>query len=289
MTAFKAGRGGYKIDGTVNDRCTQVLKDGIPKPALVGWAKKFTTLAAIIDCHTIVADLEGVDLVSDPAALHQRVLDAKVEIKKREKAGDPTPHPDAGLVKVYNRLWWAPDRMRDHAADRGTLIHAIAEAHIEGRPLPDFTDEELPYAAAFEDFLTDWQPEFLAVETTVYDPDLCVAGTFDALALIDGEAWVLDWKSSSAIYPEVALQLAFYMNAPLIVDADGSTRPFEWRRDRAGAVHLRPDGTYALVPMGDQPDDYRGFLSALNVARWVKSVDGWTPTPAVRDAKEQAA
>jgi hypothetical protein len=288
MTAFKAGRGGYRIGGTVNDRCTQVLKDGIPKPALLGWAKKFTTLAAIIDHHTIGDMLDGCELVSDPATLHARIKQAKDEIKQRKKNGDPDPHPDEGLVRVYNHLWNAPDRMRDHAADRGTLIHAIAEAHIEGRPLPDFTDEELPYALAFEAFLTEWEPEFIEVETTVYDPDLCVAGTFDALAVIEGEHFVLDWKSSKDIYPEVALQLAFYMHAPTIVRADGTTEPFNHPRDRAGAVHLRPDGTFDLIPMGDQPEDYTGFLSALNVARWAKSVDGWQPTPAVRERKAAA-
>lgn len=39
------------------------------------------------------------------------------------------------------------------------------------------------------------------------------SGTFDALADIEKRLWIVDWKTSSNIYPEMGLQLAAYVEA----------------------------------------------------------------------------
>ncbi len=251
MTAFKAGRGGYRIDGVTHDRCTAVV-GALPKPWLGAWSAKMVAQAAV----------DNLDLIT--------------AIAKQ--------NPEEAVRWLKGKPW----EKRDKAAVRGTLVHEIAECYVEGRPLPDFTDEELPYAEAFEAFVQDWSPRFVEVETTVYDPRLRVEGTFDSLAVIDGEHWLLDIKTSSGVYAEYMIQLAFYMAAPLIVRPDGATEPFSHPRDRAGVVHLREDASYDLIELDCGPESLRVFEAALAVQRWAKSVERWEPTPMLT-TKEKAA
>ncbi|CAM5407445.1 hypothetical protein SMICM304S_08777 [Streptomyces microflavus] len=71
----------------------------------------------------------------------------------------------------------------------------------------------------FKQFLDEVQPEFLHLEAGLVDEHL-YAGSFDAIARIDGEVVVLDWKTSKAVYDSVALQLAAYRYANRIILAE---------------------------------------------------------------------
>ena len=244
MTAYKASRGGYKIAGELHDRCTTVV-GALPKPWLGAWSAKMVAQAAV----------ENLDLITAIAKTN----------------------PDEAVRWLKGKPW----EKRDRAAVRGTLVHEIAEAHVQGQPLPEYTDEERPYVEAFEKFIGDYSPRFVEVETTVYDPVLRVAGTFDALAEIDGVHYLCDWKTSAGVYAEYIIQLAFYMNAPLIVRQDGSTQPFEHPRDKAMVLHLRDDGDYEPYELDCDADAFDVFRAALVVQRWAKAHQGWEPTPLV--------
>jgi len=94
------------------------------------------------------------------------------------------------------------------AADYGTMAHGWIEAHLHGQ---DVTLETLPPPArnAVNAFLT-WEKEnkleVIETERTFYNCRLNYAGTADCLATMNGELTLLDWKSSSGIYMEMAIQ-----------------------------------------------------------------------------------
>jgi hypothetical protein len=108
---------------------------------------------------------------------------------------------------------------RDDAATAGTIAHAMIDASIHGRPIP-----EPPAGAAqaqidgarqgFEAFLT-WRRrvpiELLATEVPLVSEAHRFGGTMDALGRIDGVLVLLDWKSSNAIYPEYLAQIGAYV------------------------------------------------------------------------------
>ena len=94
--------------------------------------------------------------------------------------------------------------------DRGTEAHYLYELLAKGEDLKDyFYDDRL--TGNVEAWL-DWQarekPEFEAVELRLADKKNGFAGTIDAVALINGKRWIIDYKASSTMRDQ--LQLAAY-------------------------------------------------------------------------------
>ena len=221
------GRGhSYLLDGEQADGVTTILSQGVPKPALIGWAAN-TTAGYAIDHWDELADLK-----------------ASERLRKLEKArfGDN----DAALV-------------------RGTQVHSIAQQLSSGEEV-DVPEHLLGHVDSYLQFVTDWQPEEVIVETIVANRRRRYMGTLDLIAdLNDGQRWLLDWKTTaSGIWPESALQLAAYRNAEFYIDAQGQEQPMP-TVDQAGCVWLRADG-YDLVPVDAGQDTFMSFLYCQQVA-----------------------
>jgi hypothetical protein len=117
-----------------------------------------------------------------------------------------------------------PDYQRDSAADVGSRIHALAEQINRGLE-PAVSADEAPFIASYRAFLASFRPRFLAVEEMVVSLKHGYAGTFDSVAVIDGQTWLLDLKTGSGVYrrrpsnlPHTALPTSLGGPAPL----DGS-------------------------------------------------------------------
>jgi hypothetical protein len=130
------------------------------KPALVGWAKRETAACAV------------------------RNLDV---LERMVRSG--------GAQAAVDWLKRIPDYARDASADLGSAVHAAAEAIARGEPVP-LAEEVGPFIAAYRrDFLETFQPRFIAVESMVCSERYEYGGTADAFAEIDGEIWLLDYKT----------------------------------------------------------------------------------------------
>jgi len=224
------------------------------KPALVGWAKRETAACAV------------------------RNLDV---LEKMVRSGGP-----GAAVDWLKRI---PDYTRDTAADLGTQVHAMAEAIGRGDPVA--VDESLrPYLAAYRrDFLDVFAPRFLAVEAMVCSERYEYGGTADAFVEIDGETWLLDYKTGSAVYPDTALQLAGLARAQFIgYPGDPTQYPVPFAT-RFGVLHVRPEGA-RLLPVTVNRETVAAFLDARRLYGWdqgpAKSVIG---EPVARAAKSAAA
>lgn len=138
-----------------------------------------------------------------------------------------------------------PNRIRDRAAASGTQIHKWAEALLHGEPV----DIPKQHTAAVEGFARWWEDHGLKTEQTEvmvwHKGDMwegaSYAGTFDLLADWNGDHWLLDHKTGSGIYPEMALQVAAYANADMWVVDGEDTIPTPITH--LGLLHIRPDGT----------------------------------------------
>jgi hypothetical protein len=102
-------------------------------------------------------------------------------------------------------------------------------------------------------------------------------GTFDLVADIAGTRWLLDWKTSGAVYPETGLQLAAYRYADAYLGDDGVEIPMsEVGIERCGVVRLAADGSYDLRPVAAEEDpQFRFFLHALWIARHTPDMETW--------------
>ena len=202
------------------------------KPALVGWAKRETAACAV------------------------RNLDV---LERMVRSG--------GAQAAVDWLKRIPDYARDASADLGSAVHAAAEAIARGESTP-VADDVRPFIAAYRrDFLDVFQPRFLALEAMVCSPRYEYGGTADAFAEIDGEIWLLDYKTGAGVYPDTALQLGGLARAQFIGQPGDPTQypvPFA---TRFGVLHIRPEGA-RLLPVVVNRETVAAFLDARRLFGW---------------------
>ena len=202
------------------------------KPGLVGWAKRETAACAV----------RNVDVLARMVA-----------------SGGPQ-----AAVEWLKRI---PDYRRDVAADLGARVHAVAEGLGRGDPVA--VDAQVrPYLEAYRrDFLEPFRPRFLAVEAMVFSERYEYGGTADAFIEIDGEIWLIDYKTGSGIYPDTALQLAGLARAQFI-GRPGDPTPYPVPpATRFGILHVRPDGA-RLYPVVVDRAAVAAFLDARRLYAW---------------------
>ena len=167
---------------------------------------------------------------------------AKYAVKNRDTW---TRLDEAAAIDLLKR---EPLRFLDRAASRGTDVHAIAEAYAKTGVMPQWADEISGYVDALRRFFDEHQPKPVLVEHTVFNSDIGYAGSFDlvcTLPAFNDDLVILDYKTSKAIYPDVAAQLAAYAHGTEYVDGD-TVKPLP-AIARGVAVRLAADGTYQVI------------------------------------------
>lgn len=240
---------------------TNVLSVAMAKPALVPWAAKIAAEWAMDHLPALV--------------FRSRTEDR--EVLRKEISSQVTV-------------------ARDKAADMGSRIHHLAEAHVLGVEVAHEEGDEdcAPFVAQYVKFLADFGVDITrdveSVELTVANPDLGYAGTLDLLVwlaldgylpgmpvkpLPDGQKalWLVDLKSSAtrpstSVYDEYALQLTGLKHATEMWLPDDTTQPMVRGIKGAAVLNLR-QRTYALVPLPTGLPEFNAFKGALTVAKWV--------------------
>lgn len=92
-------------------------------------------------------------------------------------------------------------------ADEGTAMHNAIEEWLKG-------DKTQNVPEGFINFYEKYKPEVLGLEKTVFDESISVAGTYDAMFLIDIKGTKIkvaaDWKSSKAVRDKHKIQVGTY-------------------------------------------------------------------------------
>ena len=101
--------------------------------------------------------------------------------------------------------------VKEKAADVGTRTHLLIEKFLKGQSYEDLIDEETfkPFNA-FKSWLEIRKFTLIDGERIVWSKKYRVAGTVDVVGNIDGKVYLLDLKTSKAIYPEMLLQISAY-------------------------------------------------------------------------------
>jgi hypothetical protein len=247
ITKKARGRNHWYVDedtGTKVPGVTTLTGNGLPKPALLNWAGDATAEYAVDNWDEL----------------------AKLSPSERLK-----------------RIKGGRYEKRDAAAAKGTEVHKLAQRLIDGERVtvpPALTG----YVQSCVRMLDEFDLRALYVECVCYSERHRHVGTFDLIGEVrlpdlpkydhiprDDSGYsmgLFDWKTSkSGIFGEVALQLAPYRWAELLIDPDGEIRPMP-DVDFCAGIHLRPDG-YSVVPLTCDEDVYRDFLYVKEVARIV--------------------
>lgn len=113
--------------------------------------------------------------------------------------------------------------IRDQAGHAGTLAHAMIETQLkwdvgmEADPADtsEFSEESIQQAnrafSAFLDWADDTSFNPLMMEKMLVSEQYKYGGTLDLIAEIGGVPTLVDFKTSSGIYPEHYIQLAAYL------------------------------------------------------------------------------
>lgn len=222
--AFSEGNHRYTIDGRHATGVTTALK-GIPKDALVRWAAK--TVA-------------------------EYVVDNLFDVKRMLDTSGP------GFLAHF--LTELPNQKRDTAAVRGTAVHGFAERVIRGEEV-EVPDHLVPYVEGYLHFLEDFEPVTVHEELVVASREHMVAGRLDSIQHIPGYGLCqVDYKTSSGVYGEHALQVAAYRHMEVcMVDGEEQPNPAV---DHTFVLHIMP-GEYALIPVQAGRAEFDQFLVAL--------------------------
>jgi hypothetical protein len=224
----------YYLDGEQIDGVTTVVREGVPKKNLIGWAARS---------------------VAGYAVDHWVDLDAQ--------------SPSARLRELERAAW----AERDAAAVRGTTVHAIASL-LAGGETVEVPEHLVGYVDGYLHFVEAYDVHEIEVEATVVhrgaSRETSYMGTLDLLATFGASTTLpvlIDWKTgASGIWPETALQLAAYAHAQTILRDDGTEEPLP-QIEAAFGVWLRADG-YDVVPVDISDATFRVFQYAQQLAHF---------------------
>ena len=108
-------------------------------------------------------------------------------------------------------------KVRDDAADAGTLAHDGIEAAIHGTewtPPPDVDDEIVSRALTAIQGFHEWREqtrlEITATEVPLVSEAHLYGGTIDAVGRIGERLVIVDWKSSNKVYGDYLAQIGAY-------------------------------------------------------------------------------
>ena len=141
--------------------------------------------------------------------------------------GDPdkywnTINKDAQVgIDAHNWVeWFAQKQMGEDVGDK------YYDLVLDNEPLQKAL-------TCFMGFYIKHKPKFLEVETPLFHKDIPYAGRIDAVAEIDGEVWLLDYKTSRSVDKDIKMQMQLSAYAELYEKIG------KHKIDRIGVVHLK--------------------------------------------------
>lgn len=157
--------------------------------------------------------------------------------------------------------------------ERGSRIHAALESVVKREPVK-VDPRDGPAIEGARTWLNERRPRILEVEAYLINEAVGFGGTCDLIAEIDGETWLLDWKSSKSVadskgkvWSDLRLQLAAYSRAEFIArPADPDRHPLP-AIQRFGILHVTDAGTM-LYPADVTEDDWVAFRACLRLHGW---------------------
>jgi len=115
------------------------------------------------------------------------------------------------------KVGYSADFIVKRASEEGTQVHEMIEDYLNGKEL-SFLEHGIPMYAPnvwqmflrFVDFWEEYKPTLIEAEIHLFSDELKVAGTCDMVCEINGELWVIDFKTSNHLQTTYDLQTAIY-------------------------------------------------------------------------------
>lgn len=119
-----------------------------------------------------------------------------------------------GFTDWLKQVGYNADIIVERAGESGRKIHNTIELLINGVEVvwdgENYSIEEWMMVCKFMEWFTKYQPEILINEVSFCSESLKFGGTIDLVCKINDKIWLIDFKSSNAIYTSYELQMAAY-------------------------------------------------------------------------------
>lgn len=279
---------------------TSVTSGTSAKPWLGPWNSKVAATYAVTNLRDLarlireISTAKAAELAQSGETLSKTAL-----AKQARQAGE-----EAAIKLIKKQA----EVIRDRKAHTGTHVHDFAEALIywtaspEGQggtvaipPIPEhlqgkmYDEEPIERVidfmeTGFLNFVSDFNPRFLAAEMAVFHPGLRVAGTLDTILVLEGYdldasgfliaapgnvlVICVDFKTGKNLDNTIKEQLAIYQRAPECLLPMGELAAMP-HIDLGAVLHLRPEYErgYRFMPVSRRDDAlaWNRFRRALDI------------------------
>ena len=115
------------------------------------------------------------------------------------------------------KVGYSADYIVKKASEEGTQVHEMIEAYLNGEELnflehgrPMYNPGVWQMFLRFVEWWEEYNPTLIEAEVHLFSDKLKVAGTCDLVCEINGELWVIDFKTSNHLQTTYDLQTAMY-------------------------------------------------------------------------------
>ena len=116
------------------------------------------------------------------------------------------------------KMGTSADYIVKKASEEGTQVHELCEAYLLGEDLtylssnsnPKYPPHVWQMFLRFVEFWEEYNPTLIETEVHLFSDELKVAGTCDLIFELDGELWIVDWKTSNHLQSTYDLQVSVY-------------------------------------------------------------------------------
>jgi len=116
------------------------------------------------------------------------------------------------------KVGYSADHIVRKAGEEGTQVHEMIEEYLNGAELnflgphgrPIYHPDVWQMFLRFVEWWEEYNPTLIETEVHLFSDELKVAGTCDMICEIDGELWVIDFKTSNHLQTTYDLQTAVY-------------------------------------------------------------------------------
>lgn len=213
-------------------------------------------------------------------------------------------YPKLGLMRLRDEVGADEmELMKRLGGERGSKVHEAISSIIEGNEVridskfinpntgleEELTAEEIRHVMSFVQWKNEVKPRFIIWDKNIYSEKHGYAGTLDAIAEINGEFFLIDFKTSKVITTEYAMQVASYREA--IVNGENVFDELDEALrvvDEFGKVSARPLNL-AILQLGQKPlktipSEYRWKVTENNFDLFLATRQIWAEVYATQIA-----
>ena len=116
------------------------------------------------------------------------------------------------------QVGFSADHIVRKASEEGTQVHEMIENYLNGKELNFLDEHDTPrynpdvwqMFIKFVDWWEEYKPNLIEAEVHLFSDKYKVAGTCDLVCELNGELWVIDFKTSNHLQTTYDLQTAVY-------------------------------------------------------------------------------